>query len=120
MKTGPDEIARTSTQGTIVGLADRGGQGGCRIGLGIQPLIYVVWAGVRIYFLHFVGITAKTGSSGTRTGNCSGLSILERQNPVGAPSPEESVNEAARVIQIFATSTNWQVIGPAQVKDFVY
>src|SRR5262249_60179866 len=120
MKAGPDKVAGTSTQGTIVGLADRGGQGRCRIGLWIQPLIYAVWARVRIHSLHFVGITAKTGSSGDRTGNCSGLPILKGQNPVGAPSPEESVNDTTCVIQIFATSANWKVVSPAQVKDFVY
>src|SRR5262249_60975593 len=101
MKAGPDKVAGTSTQGTIVGLADRGGQGRCRIGLWIQPLIYAVWARVRIHSLHFVGITAKTGRSGDRKGNCSGLPILKVQNQVGDPSTGDSVNNNTCVIMIF-------------------
>src|ERR1700676_232369 len=119
MEPGAPELTRPSAERTEVGLSDRGchrRSGECRR---IEPLIHIMRTGVGILSLNFKRIATESGSSGGGAWNGSRLPVLQRENPVGGPSPKYSVHYATTVMQEPSPFPNRQLITPTQVKHFI-
>src|SRR5579859_1633130 len=99
MESRATEIARPSAERAEVRLANRGCNGWSSKCRWIEPLIDVMEASVGILPWNPEGEASESRGRGSCTKNGSGLSILQRENPVGCPSPEQGVDSAATVMQ---------------------
>ena len=97
MKTGASILRRRTSQGSIIRLPDGSGYGWALEGGRIEPLIDVVRAGIQVLARDEKCVATEAGGCGDDAGNGAGLAVLQSEDPIGAPTAQDSVNGAVTV-----------------------
>src|SRR5450759_42388 len=110
METRSPELSWPTAQRTVIGLPDLRRNLRRRERCWVHPLIYIVLPGIQVHTWNSQGITAKT------CGGCDGawhrtrLAILQRQDPVGVPPPQDRVGHSATTAPKVPSMPEWQFI----------
>ena len=108
-----------TAQGGVIGLANRRSHGRIAESRGVEKLVDAMRSGMRIKILtrHHKGGTAKIGGSGGRASHGKRESILESEDPLGAPSANRLVDETGSVAGEAVTLADGDLPDPAGTKD---
>src|SRR6266436_8696205 len=108
-----------TTQGGVIGLANRRSHGRIAEGRGVEKLVDAMRSGMRIKILprHHEGGTTKIGGSGDRASQSERESILESVDPLGAPSANRLIDKTGSVAREAVPLADGNLPDPAGAKD---